>query len=121
MKNVVIKNLFIPKDTTIMLQNKVAQTQEAYFSKPNDFIPERWIKNGCPMHENHSPEMMRAFGAGARFCPGKNLAMHEMIICISSICKKYNLDLAVKANQVKEMFFFTMYPENLLIKLHNPN
>lgn len=115
-KNVILHDLHIPKDTTIMLQNKVAQTTEHNFTKADYFIPERWIKNGCPALQNHNPDMIKAFGGGSRFCPGMNLAMHEMTIAISAICKQFDFSLAVKKESIKEHFAFTMYPDNLIIK-----
>lgn len=114
-EDLIIKDLAIPKNTVIMLQNKVAQTSDQYFTNPDEFVPERWLKNGCPMHDKHSPEMIKAFGGGARFCPGKNLALYEMIVSISSICKQFDFKLAVAPNDVREKFSFTMYPENLSI------
>lgn len=116
-EDLTIRGFEIPKNTSLMLQNKVAQTRDAHFSNPNDFIPERWIKGGCPMHENHQVEVMRAFGGGPRYCPGMNLAMHEMTITISTLCKHLEFSLGVSADRVTEMFSFTMYPENLLVNL----
>ncbi|WP_109830587.1 cytochrome P450 [Reichenbachiella versicolor] len=101
-----------------MMQNKVPQTDKCNFTKPNNFIPERWTREGCPIHEgNHKPEHVRAFGGGARFCPGKNLAMTELICSISAICKNFNFKLTVSPDEVEEVFAFTMYPKNLFIKL----
>lgn len=120
-EELVIKDLLIPKNTVIMLQNKVAQTSDQYFTNPNQFIPERWLKNGCPMHDKHNPEMIKAFGGGSRFCPGKNLALYEMIISISTICKLFDFKLAVQPEEVKEKFSFTMYPENLSIIFNSAN
>ncbi|MFT5823764.1 MAG: cytochrome P450 [Crocinitomix sp.] len=116
-EEVTLQNFLIPKDTVIMLQNKVAQTLESNFTNAADFIPERWMRGGCPMHENHSPEVIKAFGGGPRYCPGKNLAMHEMTMAISTLCKAFNFDLAVKKEEVEEQFSFTMYPKNLLINV----
>jgi len=116
-EDITLHNLYIPKDTSIMLQNKVAQTSEQYFSNPNEFIPERWLKSGCPMQQNHTPDMIKAFGGGARFCPGMNLAMYEMTIAISTICNQFDFSLAVELETVKEQFAFTMFPENLIINL----
>ena len=116
-EDLIIQNLEIPKGMTVMLQNKVAQTDENHFSNPDDFIPERWLRGGCPMHKNHNPDVMKAFGGGARFCPGKNLAMHEMVIAISTLCKRFNFKMSVKSNEITEEFAFTMFPQNLLIQL----
>lgn len=112
-----VNGLAIPKGTLVLLQNKVAQTDETYFTNAADFIPERWIRNACPMHNAHNPDVIRAFGGGPRFCPGKNLATYEMIVVISTLCKHFDIGLAVQPGEVKEKYAFTMFPENLLIDL----
>ncbi len=114
-EDVIINNLCIPKGTSIILQNKVAQTQDHHFSNPDSFIPERWLAGGCPMHENHAPNVIRAFGGGARYCPGMHLAKTEMIVLISTLCKHFDFKLEVKPETIRERFEFTMYPENLKV------
>lgn len=118
LEDVTVKHLFLKKGTTIMLQNKVAQTKEAHFSKPNDFLPERWLKNKCPMtFKNHKPNTIHTFGAGPRFCPGKNLAIQEMIMAISMLCVNFDIEMTTNVEAVKEVFTFTMYPDNLKVRL----
>ena len=116
-EDITVHNLELKKGMTIILQTKVNQTEEKYFSNANDFIPERWIEKGCPMHNNHNPKMIKAFGGGARFCPGKQLAIHELKTIISMICKNYDLDLDVNPEDVEEVFSITMAPENLIMKI----
>ena len=116
-EDVTVQNFFMPKGTRVITQNKAVQTHEDYFTNANDFIPERWIKGGCPMHQHHSPEVIKAFGAGPRFCPGKFLALTEMTVLISALCKNFDFKMTVKPEEVKEQFAFTMHPENLLVKL----
>lgn len=116
--DVIIQDLELKKGTTIMMQNKVGQTSEEHFSEADKFLPERWLTNGCRHHTAHSPNMIRAFGAGPRFCPGKNLAIQEMKMAISMICKNFDLSLAVKPEEVKEVFTFTMFPKGLMVKLN---
>lgn len=115
LKDVTVNELVISKDTTVMLQNKVPQTHEKHFVNAGQFMPERWMATGCPVHGAHSPEVMRAFGGGARFCPGKTLAMSELVFTVSMLCKNFEMELAVKKEEVKEVFAFTMYPDNCLI------
>ncbi len=115
----IIDNFSIPKGTCIILQNKVAQTKDDYFSEANTFIPERWLKNGCPLHNNHTPNIVRTFGGGSRYCPGMHLAKSEMVTLISTLCKHFNFKLESKPETIKERFEFTMYPENLEITFTN--
>ena len=85
--------------------------------QPNDFKPERWASSGCPMHGNHKPEAMKVFGGGARFCPGKILAIHEMKMAIAMICHNFDFVFDTSPDDVNEIAAFTMYPENLNIRL----
>ncbi|TGV03034.1 cytochrome P450 [Flavivirga rizhaonensis] len=114
-EDVIIDNVSIPKGTSIILQNKVAQTHDDYFSNPNSFVPERWIASECPMQKNHTPNVMRAFGGGPRYCPGMHLAKTEMTVLISTLCKYFDFKLEVKPETIREQFEFTMYPENLKV------
>ena len=116
-EDIVVQDVQIPKGTAVLMQNKVAQTDEQYFSDPDSFKPERWLPTGCPMH-NHTPDAMRVFGGGARFCPGKSLAIYEMKMAIAMVCQNFDLSFKNSPDSVKEVFAFTMYPENLLIELH---
>ncbi len=119
LEDIVVKDLHIEKGMTVMLQNKVAQTQPDNFGDPDTFAPERWLPKaaGCPHNAAHKPEVIHVFGAGPRFCPGKNLAMQEMLCVISMICKNFDLEFATDKNRITEVFAFTMYPKNLWIKL----
>ena len=116
LEQVEINGLQINKGMTLMLQNKVAQTQPQNFVHPNEFLPERWLRgNGCPITGAHNPDVIKVFGAGPRFCPGKMLAMHEIITAVSMICKNFEIKLAVDVKEIKEVFSFTMYPHNLWV------
>ncbi|HRG52747.1 MAG TPA: cytochrome P450 [Bacteroidia bacterium] len=116
LEDVTVKDLQIKKGTTVMLQNKVAQTHPDNFTDPDSFFPERWIakQSACPYHK---PEVIHVFGMGPRFCPGKALAMQEMICVVSMICKNFDFELAVDKKDITEEFAFTMYPKNLWIRL----
>ncbi len=123
LEDVEVEGLQIEKGMTVMMQNKVAQTHASNFTNPDSFSPERWLakNNGCPHNAAHKPEVIHVFGAGPRFCPGKNLAMQEMICVISMICKNFDIQLAIDINKITEEFAFTMYPKNLWIKLKEVN
>ena len=118
-EDVEVEGLHIAKGMVLMLQNKVAQTHADNFTDPDSFVPERWLAKatGCPHSAMHKPEVIQVFGAGPRFCPGKNLAMQEMVCVISMICKNFDFELAVDKKAITEEFAFTMYPKNLWIRL----
>ncbi len=111
-----VNGFLFKKGSSMIMQTKVAQTHEAHFFDPNTFFPERWLKSECPAHANHKPESIMAFGGGPRYCPGKNLAVHEMVMALSMICKNFDLELTVNPNDVKEVFAFSMHPDNLKVR-----
>jgi cytochrome P450/nitrite reductase/ring-hydroxylating ferredoxin subunit len=111
----VVNGLKIKKGVTVMMQSKVAQTSDAHFSNAEAFIPERWLSDSTM--ERHNTDAFRTFGAGPRFCPGKNLALHEMKMALSMIAKNFDPTLAVKPEDVKERFAFTLFPENLMLRI----
>ncbi|MEL7428096.1 MAG: cytochrome P450, partial [Bacteroidota bacterium] len=71
-----VGGLELPAGTNVILQNRIAQVQEKYFSEADAFRPHRWLNEQCPAGMKHQPEIVRTFGGGARYCPGKHLAMH---------------------------------------------
>lgn len=120
-EKVILQNLEIPKDTSIILQNSYASMQNDYFSDAEKFDPNRWIKSECPYHANHNPKIVKAFGGGSRLCPGMHLSIIEMTSVISSICKQFNFELSVPASEIEENFAFTVFPENLKVKFTKVN
>ena len=114
-EDIIVNDVFMPKDTSIILLNSHSQIQESYFSNSNLFEPNRWINGKCPYHTNHNPKMIKVFGGGSRLCPGMHLSMIEMITTVSSICKNFDFELATPSETVEENFAFTVYPENLKI------
>jgi cytochrome P450 len=115
-EDTVVNNLSIPKNTRIILQNSYASMQDDNFSDADVFDPNRWVKSECPYHQNHNPKTIKAFGGGSRLCPGMHLSMIEMTTVISSICKQFDINLAVSPSEVKENFAFTVQPENLKVQ-----
>ena len=115
-EDVIVEDLEIPKDTIVVLQSKIAQNSDDYFTDALTFNPDRWMRGKCPVDHKHSPKVVKAFGGGPRYCPGMNLAMHEMTVLLSTLSKKFDFELALKPEDVKDKFAFTMHPENLWVK-----
>ncbi|CAL2107499.1 conserved hypothetical protein [Tenacibaculum sp. 190524A02b] len=114
-EDITLNDVFIPKDTAVITQNSYASMHDDNFSNPNKFDPKRWVKSECP-YKNHEAKAIKAFGGGARLCPGMHLSIIEMTTAISSICKQYDIFLKVNPYEVEENFAFTVYPENLKVQ-----
>jgi len=58
-----------------------------------------------------------AFGAGPRFCPGRNLAFLEGKAALAMLARSFEITLDPTAGPVKERFGFTMAPSGLRVRL----
>lgn len=109
-ENLVIKGFQVPKNVDIMMGFLQMYKDESYFGRPNEFIPERWLRrkdeNVCPQSLKQShPFSYLPFGYGARFCVGKRVAEMELEVFLSRLISSYKIewhhaDLGVKATLV---------------------
>lgn len=91
--DVVLNGYKIPKGTNVVTQNQVICRSPEYFSDPDSFIPERWLRNGDtlkyksekPIH----PYAVLPFGHGSRSCIARRLAEQNMLVFILKICRNF--------------------------------
>jgi cytochrome P450 len=103
------------KGQKVLTQYRHAALREQYFSEARKFYPERWMKDkGCPIH---SAEAFTPFGAGPRFCPGRNLAILEVRAVIAMLFKNFKIELVTKPTDVDEIMAFTLMSSSFLVKL----
>lgn len=83
---------FLPQDTKMGVSAYIIHRNETYFSRPFDFIPERWIEGssendtGFPVTPTSVELAKRAlipFSVGPRNCIGKNMAILEMSVAMA--------------------------------------
>jgi cytochrome P450 len=68
-------------------------------------------------HGAHHPKRALAFGAGPRFCPGRNLALLEARVALGMLARGFQFVLDPAAPPVRERFRFTMQPTHLRVVL----
>lgn len=96
-ENLVINGYQVPKGVDIMIGLLQIFNDESYFGQPNEFIPERWLRqqneNVCPasLKQSH-PFSFLPFGYGVRFCAGKRIAEMELEVFISRLLRNYKLE-----------------------------
>ena len=115
-RDVELAGIAIPKGTFLMIASRYGALQEKNFSKAGEFNPERWLSpgaTGCPHNRNAS----MPFGAGPRFCPGRNLALLEIKTAMAMLCKNFTVIRADAGRPVNEVFSFTMMPDQLPVRL----
>ncbi|EFA07581.1 probable cytochrome P450 12c1, mitochondrial [Tribolium castaneum] len=93
-KNLVLGGYQIPKGTDVVTSNLVLCTNDEYFSRAKEFIPERWLSttSGELSKKNTNPFIFAPFGYGPRSCVGKRLASLELEVALLKIIRNFELD-----------------------------
>jgi cytochrome P450 len=81
----------VPKRSQVFAFQWVTQRDERYFSKPDEFIPERWDPESI---ETISKCAYFPFGAGPRQCIGNYFAMMEIVLLLATIGQRLKFRLA---------------------------
>jgi cytochrome P450 len=100
----------IPAGTRLVLL--LRQATRAAAGRSEDFYPERWLEDS---DGTRAPKSL-SFGAGPRFCPGRNLAFLESKAALGMLVRNFEFELAGR-RQVRESFGFTMIPSGLRVRL----
>ncbi|MBV8795091.1 MAG: cytochrome P450 [Hyphomicrobiales bacterium] len=104
---------FVPKGTTIVLLLRPQALDPQNFFDPLAFRPERWLEASSAPHD---PSAQVPFGAGPRMCPGRSLALLEIKSLLSMMYKNFDVERAGRAEDVTELFGFTMSPAGLKVR-----
>ncbi len=115
----------IPAGTRLLLLTRLAGLSAV--SRADEFDPYRWLKDGeqsepAPGQASQSADTpdqkaFLPFGAGPRFCPGRNLAFLEAKTALAMIARNFELELDPSAGPVTETMIFTMIPKGLRVRL----
>ncbi|GLY93098.1 cytochrome P450 [Actinoplanes sp. NBRC 103695] len=106
--------LFAPKGLPIfVLMSYGARRDTERFGDPDVFRPERWLEGKLP------PEALpfAPFGAGPRYCPGRNLALIEAAMVTSVLGREFDFEPDHSAGAVVERMEFTTFPTNLNLRV----
>jgi cytochrome P450 len=101
----------IPAETFLLLLSREATITAA--GRSEEFYPERWLEDD---DETRAPKTLN-FGAGPRFCPGRNLAFLESKVALAMIARNFELELDDSSGEVEEIFAFAMIPGGLRVRL----
>ena len=97
----------IPAGTRLILLVRLAAKGE----RADNFDPERQLQE-----DNGDPKSL-SFGAGPRFCPGRNLALLEAKSALAMIARNFEIELDDSCGPVSEHLNFTMIPKGLRVRL----
>ncbi|RGP81044.1 hypothetical protein FLONG3_833 [Fusarium longipes] len=80
---------YVPAGTVVSVDSWATTHDERNFSRPNEFLPERWIGEGF----GDRKEASRPFSLGSRGCLGINLAYLETRVTMASLVYVYDWEL----------------------------
>ncbi|PKK57449.1 cytochrome P450 [Rhizophagus irregularis DAOM 181602=DAOM 197198] len=88
-----------PADTMFQINVSAIHNNDDYWKEPNKFNPDRW------MDENFEPKKYTyiVFGEGLRLCPGRKLAMIEVVCLMALLFRNYEINLVDMNSPIKTM------------------
>jgi cytochrome P450 len=84
-------DLAIPRGSTVIVFVHGAHHAPRYWQDPERFDPERFNKAN---EKSHTPFTYLPFGGGPRGCIGGNYAMLQILMILSTLVRKYDLQLS---------------------------
>lgn len=109
-----IAGYVLPKNTILLLNTFTMCRDPKNFTNPDDFIPERWLRNEV---RDFSPFTSLPFGYGTRSCVGRRIAENMIYLSVANIIKRYRLVPVEGATAMKpEVRTILTFGENLPVQ-----
>ena len=118
LEDTTIADARIPAGTRLVLLTRHATLRAV--ERGHEFDPRRWLKDdddGGGTGGEPDQRSFLAFGAGPRFCPGRNLAFLESKTALAMIARCFELELDTSGGPVTEVFGFTTTPKGLRVRV----
>ncbi|XP_037955886.1 cytochrome P450 CYP12A2-like [Teleopsis dalmanni] len=98
--DLVLSGYQVPKGSNINMVSLNLLRDANYYSQPNEFIPERWLRNEnkddtCPHNsatKSNNPFIYLPFGFGPRSCIGRRVAEMELEIAIARLVRNFGIE-----------------------------
>jgi cytochrome P450 len=93
-EGVLIDEMYVPGNTQVSVHTMAIARDSRYFSRPQEFIPERWIDGERPKDFNHNTRAFIPFTVGQYACLGKNLAYQEIRLFMAKVVRNFDFEFA---------------------------
>lgn len=114
LRDTVVGDVQLPKGALVWCVLRHDSVAERHFPDAQSFVPERWLAGG-----GADKRVALPFGAGARTCPGRYLALLEMKIAMAMLLS--SLELAgvdtPDGGEAQELMGFVMSPVGLRMRV----
>ncbi|KAH9113935.1 hypothetical protein AeMF1_011948 [Aphanomyces euteiches] len=118
-------SIFIPKGTSIAMIAAAIHRNPRYWTKPNEFIPERFLP-GTP--EWTADEVLRGgsshnfyflpFSMGTKNCIGLRFAMAEIRVILAMLFANFDIKINAASNLFPKFNGMTIHPADLQVTIH---
>jgi len=112
-----IGDVRVSRGTGVYLLTGHAARMQGNFADPRAFLPERWLAGADRSTSGHNTKAFAPFGGGARFCPGRHLAMLEIKLVAAMVCRNFEVARVPDSPPPEELWGFTMMPKNAWVTL----
>jgi cytochrome P450 len=117
LEDATVMDTHLPAKTPVLLLTRHASLHGGGFEDANEFDPDRWMADGEDGSAARDQKAFLPFGAGPRFCPGRNLAFLESKSAMAMIARNFEVELDESAGPVTERLSFTMVPNALRVRV----
>ncbi|KAL9641722.1 hypothetical protein ABK040_007399 [Willaertia magna] len=115
-KDVQIGKFHIPKSTIIFIDIYSSNSNEKYWDRAREFVPERFVDKEYRKKMTHDFSFI-PFSMGQRKCIGFQFALFESFIILIKMLQNYNFELL--SDNVYENAGITIAPGNLKVLVKN--
>ncbi|KAF2463993.1 cytochrome P450 ClCP1 [Lindgomyces ingoldianus] len=107
---------WVPGGTSLQVQQYAANHIPSNFTRPEDFVPDRWFANPPNEFANDDRAARAPFSFGPRNCIGRNLAYAEMRLILAKVCFNFDLELdeSRSANWIGDQKVFALWEKHPL-------
>ncbi|ORY67568.1 cytochrome P450 [Pseudomassariella vexata] len=88
-----IEGNFVPYGTAVGVHQLAGSLSPRNWTRPDEFLPERWLPENKEEFEGDHHDASRAFSYGPRDCIGKNLAHIELRIIMAKLLLHFDMEL----------------------------
>ena len=114
--DVTIGRVQVPQGMSVIVLIRPKNLEDSEFAEAQEFKPERWLNYSHQDNPHHRKSFL-PFGGGPRLCPGRSLALLEIKMAMSMICRHFEVVRTEPERDIEERFAFTVMPQDLMISL----
>ncbi|PKY57944.1 cytochrome P450 [Rhizophagus irregularis] len=106
-----------PANTHIRINIDAIHHNSEYWVEPEKFNPDRWLNEDFEPKKNS----FITFGGGLRVCPGRKLAITELVCLTTLLYRKYEIDLVNKEASLRTVSSVITACTELLVEIRQRN